>query len=89
MNTYGLHERLVDIETKLGKSGQLTKCHTLFHKIKDHESDIEDDHYPFLSNGLYCRKRYLVLDLILFNCRRAIYAYCASCLSGVLAYTDG
>ncbi|XP_002008070.3 glutaminyl-peptide cyclotransferase isoform X2 [Drosophila mojavensis] len=48
-NTYILHERLADIEAELRKAGQLTECHKLFHKVKDHDSDIEDDHYPFIS----------------------------------------
>ncbi|TDG52625.1 hypothetical protein AWZ03_000858 [Drosophila navojoa] len=51
-NTYTLHERLADIEVELREASKLTECHQLFHKIKDHDSDIEDDHYPFISEGV-------------------------------------
>ncbi|KAH8302194.1 hypothetical protein KR044_003783, partial [Drosophila immigrans] len=51
-NTYELHTRMADIEQQLRQAGQLSKCHQLFHKLKDHYSDIEDDHYPFLMEGV-------------------------------------
>ncbi|XP_034481287.1 glutaminyl-peptide cyclotransferase-like protein [Drosophila innubila] len=50
--TYKLHTRMADIEQELRESGKLSNCHQLFHKLKDHESDIEDDHYPFLLKGV-------------------------------------
>ncbi|XP_017862856.1 PREDICTED: glutaminyl-peptide cyclotransferase-like [Drosophila arizonae] len=50
--TYALHERLADIEQELRISGDLSKCHQLFHKLKDHNNDIKDDHMCFLEKGL-------------------------------------
>ncbi|EDV97467.1 GH16890 [Drosophila grimshawi] len=50
-NTYLLHKLMANIEQQLKKAGQLTDCHQLFHNLKDHDSDIEDDHYPFLEEG--------------------------------------
>ncbi|EDW69529.2 glutaminyl-peptide cyclotransferase [Drosophila virilis] len=50
--TYYLHERLADIEEQLRASGQLDPCHRLFYKLKDHDSDIDDDHFSFLAKGL-------------------------------------
>ncbi|XP_030570437.1 glutaminyl-peptide cyclotransferase-like [Drosophila novamexicana] len=51
-DTFVLHNRLADIERDMQMAGKLTKCHKLFHSLKDHESDIEDDHYPFLEEGV-------------------------------------
>ncbi|XP_060656039.1 glutaminyl-peptide cyclotransferase-like [Drosophila nasuta] len=51
-NTYELHSRLADIEQHLREAGRLSNSHQLFHKLKDHDSDIEDDHYPFLMEGV-------------------------------------
>ncbi|ALC44125.1 CG32413, partial [Drosophila busckii] len=51
-NTYKLHERLADIEEELRSAGQLSKCHKLFHKLKDYNADIEDDHYSFFAESV-------------------------------------
>ncbi|KAH8366243.1 hypothetical protein KR093_010889, partial [Drosophila rubida] len=51
-NTFELHTRMADIEHQLRTAGRLSNCHQLFHKLKDHYSDIEDDHYPFLMEGV-------------------------------------
>ncbi|KAH8415670.1 hypothetical protein KR222_008131, partial [Zaprionus bogoriensis] len=50
--TYKLHETLADIEQKLRLEGQLSGTHQLFYKLKDHYTDSEDDHIPFLEAGV-------------------------------------
>ncbi|XP_034105431.1 glutaminyl-peptide cyclotransferase-like [Drosophila albomicans] len=47
--TYILHEMMANIEQKLRQSGQLIKCPQLFYKLKSHDTDMYDDHYPFLN----------------------------------------
>ncbi|XP_001352701.3 glutaminyl-peptide cyclotransferase-like protein [Drosophila pseudoobscura] len=51
-NTYMLHNRLAEIELDLRGSRQLAPCHLLFQKLKDHDTDLPDDHYPFLDEGV-------------------------------------
>ncbi|XP_034659098.1 glutaminyl-peptide cyclotransferase-like protein [Drosophila subobscura] len=51
-STYSLHSRLAEIELDLRESGQLAQCHLLFQKLKDHETDLPDDHDPFLDEGV-------------------------------------
>ncbi|KAH8415680.1 hypothetical protein KR222_008659, partial [Zaprionus bogoriensis] len=51
-STFPLHNKLVDIEAQLRKSGKLSACHQLFHKLRDHDSDFEDDHYPLITEGV-------------------------------------
>ncbi|XP_034483809.1 glutaminyl-peptide cyclotransferase-like [Drosophila innubila] len=50
--TFIFHEHMADVEIKLKESGQLHKCHQLFYKLKDHDSDFDDDHYSFLEAGV-------------------------------------
>ncbi|EDV97459.1 GH16886 [Drosophila grimshawi] len=51
--TFGMHERMAEIELELRQLGLLSECHQLFYKLKDHDSDIDDDHNSFLESGLY------------------------------------
>lgn len=55
-STFALHNQIADVEAKLKRRGQLTECHQLFHKLKDHDSDYEDDHYPLINEGSYVYK---------------------------------
>ncbi|KAH8302185.1 hypothetical protein KR044_003780, partial [Drosophila immigrans] len=50
--TYVLHEVMADIEEELRQSGQLSNCHQLFYKLKDHYIDMDDDHYSFLNANM-------------------------------------
>ncbi|KAH8366242.1 hypothetical protein KR093_010879, partial [Drosophila rubida] len=49
--TYILHELIANIEEELRQSGQLNESPQLFFKLKDHHTDFDDDHIPFLKAG--------------------------------------
>jgi len=66
-----LHDLVTDIELDLRKSGQLTDCHVLFHKIKEFDNDLLDDHILFneLGNSIITSffNRYLYTDILLYS----------------------
>jgi len=59
-----LHDLVTDIELDLRKSGQLTDCHVLFHKIKEFDNDLLDDHILFHELGNSNITCFFVTDII-------------------------
>lgn len=79
-STFALHNQIADVEAKLRRLGQLSECHQLFHKLKDHDSDFEDDHYPLINEGSYVYKvKFYLLNIftnvISFLSRRGSIAH--------------